>query len=242
MRITLFLIFLSLFSIGFSQEQTDSSKTKLKTTASVSINSNGIASIPAFSLDKPAIIASLSLVKNRFSYDPTLAYGPDLRPWFIDNWLHYMIIRKPSYNLTAGFNLSTFGSKYTLPEGSVWEAQRYFAFAMTGVYKMTPNSSITLAYWNDRGQEKGTLKGHFYNFVYERTDFDIGMNVLLTATMQVFYINYDGNNDGIFVSPKISASIRNKPFSIFLQGTQALDSNIEPYPGFRWNIGVGYTL
>ena len=242
MRISFCLIFLFIFTTAFTQEKPDSSGTKLKAGATVSLNSNGMASIPAFSLGKPAIIAAVSLAKNRFSYTPTLAYGLDLRPWFIDNWLNYKLIRKPRFELTAGFNLSTFGSKYNLPDGSILEAQRYFAYALTGVYETSQNSSLTFAYWNDNGQEKGTLRGHFLNLVGERSDMNIGKNVLLSATLQIFYINYDGNNDGLFVSPKISSSVRKVPFSLFIQATQALNSNISPFPGFRWNVGVAYTL
>ena len=242
MRIPVCLAFLFIFTITYSQEEASVSKKKLKAGATVSLNSNGIASIPAFSLGKPAIIASISLAKNRFSYTPALAYGLDLRPWFIDNWLNYKIIRKPSFELTAGFNISTFGSKYNLPEGSILEAQRYFAFAMTGVYKLSSKNALTLAYWSDNGQEKGTIKGHFFNFVGERNEMNVGKNVLISASVQIFYIDYDGNNDGLFVSPKVSSSIRDVPFSVFFQATQSISSNIEPFPGFRWNVGISYTL
>jgi hypothetical protein len=240
------ILFCSLFLTGLTVTclygQADSSRTKLKASANVSLNSNGIASIPAFSLDKPAIMASVSLVKNRFSYDPTLAYGLDLRPWFIDNWLHYILIRKPSFELTAGFNISTFGSKYSLAEGSIWEAQRYFAYSITGVYKFSVKNSLTVAYWNDRGQDEGTIKGHFFNLVGERSDMIISKSILVSASLQLFYINYDGNNDGLFLSPKVSSTLRDNPFSLFFQATQALSSNISPFPGFRWNIGISYTL
>jgi len=242
MKISFCLIFFFFFTVSYSYEKADSSKTKLKANGTISLNSNGIASIPAFSLDKPAIIASITLAKNRFSYDPTLAYGFDLRPWFIDNWLHYKIIARPAFELTAGFNISTFGTKYNLQDGSIWEAQRYIAFAMTGVYKISLNNTLTFAYWNDRGQEKGTIKGHFLNFVGERSDINIGKNVLLSAALQLFYINYEGNNDGLFISPKISSSVRNVPFSLFFQAIQALESNISPFPGFRWNLGLSYAL
>ena len=242
MRVSFCLLLFFVFTISYSIERADSSKAKLKASATFSLNSNGIATIPAFSLDKPAIMASVTLAKNRFSYDPTPAYGLDLRPWFIDNWLHYKIIVIPAFELTAGFNLSTFGTKYNLPEGSVWEAQRYFAYSMTGVYKLSPKNYLTFAYWNDNGQEKGTLKGHFLNLMFDRSEMNIGKNVLLSATVQLFYINYDGNNDGLFVSPKVSSSLRNVPFSIFFQATQALTSNISPFPGFRWNLGLSYSL
>ena len=242
MRFIFCILFLFTVTASYSLMPADSSRTKLHVTANASINSNGIASIPAFSLDRPAVVASLSLVKNRFSYDPTLAYGLDLRPWYIDNWLHYKLITRPVFDFTAGFNISTFGSKYTLPEGSIWEAQRYFAIAGTGVIRLSPKNILTLAYWRDMGQEKGTLKGHFFNSMFERNDMNIGKRVLVSAGLQVFYIDYTGKNDGLFASPKASVTLRDQPFSIFFQATQAVISNITPFPGFRWNIGLGYTL
>jgi hypothetical protein len=242
MRIPFCILFIFIFIITWSKEPDDSTKTKLKAGAVVSINSNGMASIPAFSLGKPAIIAAISLAKNRFSYTPTLAYGFDLRPWFIDNWLNYKIIRKPVFELTAGINISTFGSKYNLPDGSILEAQRYVAFAMTGVYKFSGKNSLTIAYWNDNGLEKGTLSGHFINLLAERNEMKIGNNILFSAALQIFYINYNGNNDGLFAAPRVSTSFRDIPFSVFLQATQAINSNISPFPGFRWNIGISYVL
>jgi hypothetical protein len=61
------LLLLLIFSVSWSREWADSTKSKLEAKATLSINSNGIAYIPAFSLDKPAIIGTLSLVKGRFS-------------------------------------------------------------------------------------------------------------------------------------------------------------------------------
>ena len=246
MRIFFSLILFSLFASCLAQPE--EKKPGLVAKATFSINSNGIASIPAFSLDKPAVMAAVFLGKNRFSYEPVLAYGLDMRPWFIDNWLNYKIVRRPVFELTTGFNISTFGSKYpgmnseTEEEETIWQAQRYFAFALTGVYKVTPNSTLTVAYWNDRGQDPGTIKGHFFNLVGERSGIGLGQIVIMSAALQIFYIDYDGNNDGLFVAPKISSSLRNSPFALFFQASQAITSNIEPFPGFRWNLGLSYTL
>jgi hypothetical protein len=242
MKIALSVVFCCLFTLSYSVEKADSTRTKLKAGANVSLNSNGIASIPAFSLGDPAIIASLALTKGRFSYEPVLAYGLDMKPWFIDNWLQYNIINRPAFIFRTGFNFSTFFSEYKTMEDTLLKAERYFALALTGIYKITPNTSLTVAYWNDRGQEPGTIKGHFFNLVGERTDISIGKHMLFAIALQLFYINYDGNNDGLFVSPKIAGSLRNVPFSLFFQGIQAIQSNIEPFPGFNWNIGLGYTL
>ncbi|RLD90476.1 MAG: hypothetical protein DRJ29_15405 [Bacteroidetes bacterium] len=111
------LAFLFIFSPTWSQENADSTRSKkLKAEARVSINSNGIAYVPAFSLDKPAVIGTFSLIKGRFSYDPMLAYGLDLKPWIIDNWFHYLIVDRPVFEFKAGAVISAFFSEYETEE------------------------------------------------------------------------------------------------------------------------------
>jgi hypothetical protein len=242
MRFSFCLIFVFFFTVSYSIDKADSLKSKLYTSCTVSLNINGIASIPAFSLDKPAIIASVTLVKGRFSYDPTLAYGLDLKPWFIDNWLHYKLIKKSTFELRAGFNISSFFSNYKLPDETILQGERYFAFAMAGTFFVSSNTTLTIDYWNDRGQERGTIKGHFVSLTGERSEIMLGEKVSITANIMLFYINYDGKNDGFFISPKISSYVRNIPFSIFFQASQAIQSNIEPFPGVRWNLGLAYAL
>jgi hypothetical protein len=214
---------------------------RLTAAATVSINSNGIASIPAFSLDKPAFIAAPVLTKGRFSYEPVLAYSLELKPWFIDNWLRYKIIDRPLFILRTGFNASTFFSVYKLTDRSILQGERYFAFELTGIWKITPNNLINIAYWSDNGMEKGTIRGHFFTITAERTGIDIS-RISLSAALQLFYINYTGKNDGLFISPRLTAAISDTPFAIFFQATQPISSNIEPFPDFRWNVGLSYTF
>lgn len=225
-----------------SVENSDSTKPELKSTTTFSINSNGISSIPAFSLGKPALIADVKLSKRRFSYEPVLAYGLNMRGWFIDNWLRYRLVDKPALELRTGVNFSTFFSEYKLRDDEIWRTERYFAFELTLVHKLSPSSSILFSYWNDRGQEKGSLKGHFINFIAEKNDVPFGSTILFSGYFQIFYVDYDGNNDGLFISPKISFSVNDLPFNLYFQIIQPLKSNIEPSPGFRWNLGLSYTI
>jgi hypothetical protein len=99
-----------------------------------------------------------------------------------------------------------------------------------------------MAYWNDRGQDEGTIKGHFISLSGERSGISVGRNFLFAGYLQLFYINYTGNSDGFFVSPKLSTFVRNIPLTLFFQAIQAIDSNIEPFPGFKWNLGLTFTF
>ncbi len=237
------LLFLFIFTLSWSQENADSTRSKkLKAEATVSINSNGIAFVPAFSLDKPAIIGSFSLIKGRFSYDPTLSYGLDLKPWIIDNFFHYLIVDRPVFEFKVGALISAFFSEYETEDKTVLRAQKYLALEFAGKYKFNPKTSLAFAYLLDRGQDPGTTQGHFFNLQADRSDFEIGRKLLLSASIQLFYINYTGNTDGLFTAASVSASLRGIPFSIFGQAIQALTSNIDPFPQFKWNVGLAYIL
>ena len=237
------LIILSICTFSWSQRHADSTRSKkLKAEAKLSLNSNGIAYIPAFSLDKPAITGYFSLIKGRFSYDPQLSYGLDLKPWIIDNWFHYKIVDRPAFELRAGAIISAFFSEYETEDEPILQAQKYLGAELMGKYKFTPTSSLSFTYLLDRGQDPGTLSGHFFNLQADKSDINLGKRGLLSASLQIFYINYTGDNDGLFAAGNISASIRNIPFSIFFQAIQAIASNITPFPEFKWNVGLAYTL
>jgi len=247
MRNFLIIIFSIIATFAISKEKPDSIKVKsdstkfpLKISGEVSLNSNGIAPIPAFALGKPTIMANITLRKNRFSYNPQLSYGLDFKPWIIDNWFRYQIIDEPKFELRTSVNISMFFSEYQTPDESVWRGQRYAALELAGIYKPSKNSSISLMVWYDKGFDTGTITGYFINLVGDVIDIGIGKHVLMAVNLQTFYINYTDENDGLFISPKISFSVRNIPAFIFGQAIQPLISNISPYPDFQWNIGLGY--
>jgi len=240
MRISFCLLLIFIFKLGYSVEKSDSSNSKLKFNGNVSLNSNGMAPIPAFSLGKPALIAAFTLQKKRFSYDGQIAYGLDLRPWIIDNWLHYRIICKPKFELRTGVDFAMFFSEIDEEDHKILQGQQYITFEIATIFKFSPRSILSLMYWSDNGQDYGTISGGFYNIVYERTDIEIGNTILFAAALQLFYLEYTGNNDGLFISPRIAASVKKIPLSLFFQATQPLTTNVEPNPGFKWNAGLAY--
>jgi hypothetical protein len=247
MRKLLFLILILAVNVANSKDiadttrtESDSTKHPLKVSGDVSLNSNGIAPIPAFALGKPTVMANIILTKNRFSYNPQLSYGLNFKPWIIDNWFRYKMIVKPKFELRVGLDISMFFSEYETPDDEVWRGQRWIALELAGLYKFTKTSSLGLMIWYDKGLEEGTISGYFINFVADKTDIRICKNILMGINIQAFYINYTDNNDGFFISPKVSFSLKKPSFFIFGQLIQPLTSNIDPYPDFQWNIGIGY--
>jgi hypothetical protein len=212
------MIFIMISSFSYAVEDQDSTKKKLVADATISINSNGIASIPAFSLGQPAAMATIKLKKGRFSYDPQLAYGLNMKPWYIDNWFHFEIIDRTAFSLVTGYNVSSFFSDYETEDDVFFQSQRYIGVELSGIYNITEKKYLALTYKYDKGKDKGTIRGHFISFAGEWTGISVGQYLLLSSNLQLFYIDYQGKNDGFFISPVISFSVKEQPFSIILSG------------------------
>jgi hypothetical protein len=240
MRFSLIALILSFCLLTINAQKTDSTRTRATISGSFSLNSNGIASIPAFSLGKPALIGSFTVQKRRFSYDPVIAYGLNMRPWVIDNWVHYRLIYRPKFEIRTGVDFSNFFSTYDAGEYNIHQGQQYITFEIASIFKFSPESTLSLMYWSDNGQDRGTITGSFYNVMYDRTGIRLGRKVLLAASVQLFCIEYTGKNDGFFIAPRVGASVVNVPFQLFFQVTQGIVSNVKPFPGFTCNVGAAY--
>ena len=238
--------FLVLFCIAvFSTckgELPDTVAQRFSASASLSFNSNGVNPIPSFSLGKPAVQANISLSKGRFSYDPGLAYGVDAKPWYIDNWFHFIIINKPVFKLRTGINFSMFFSDKTVTGEKFLQGQRYWTGELAGIFSLPSGYTLTMMYWSDNGQEHGTLTGHFISFSAEKNDLALSNSLRLSAYIQLFTIQYDQDNKGFFITPRIALSEKHLPLSLFFQATQPLVTRIKPNPGFQWDIGVSYSF
>jgi hypothetical protein len=238
-------IFFTAFFFSFPaicQDNSDTTRHPLKVTGTISFNTNGMAPVPAFAYGKPVFSSSISFRKNRFSYDPQYSYGLNIKPWILDNWFHYMIVKQEKFELRTGINVSMFFSKLITPDEEVWRGQRYTTFELAGLYKLPKNRSLGLMFWYDLGLDPGTIKGIFLNFVYQQTDIRIGKQLLFAANVQTFYIDYTGLNDGLFISPTLTLTKKDFPVSIYCQGLQAITSNMSPFPKFQVNFGIGYSF
>lgn len=225
-----------------AKEIVDDKKHPIKFSGTISMNTNGIAPVPAFTYGKPVVSANLSVVKNRFSYDPQFSYGFDLRPWIMDNWFHYKLMDRPKFEMRTGLNISMFFSEYESPDADIWQGQRYTTFELAEIFKVTETSTISFLTWYDYGLEDGTISGYFLNLVGDKSDIRLGNHFLAAINFQTFYVDYTGKNDGLFIAPMVSCASVDVPFYIFFQGIQPIITNISPSPEFQWNLGIGFSF
>lgn len=243
MRTFLFIAFLGVTTFVLAKEKSDSISLPWDFSGAVGLNSNGIAPVPSFALGEPAYSLSLSVKKNRFSYDPQISYSWDFKPWIIDNWFHYKIVDNPQFELRTGINVSMFFSKYKTPDETLWHGQRYNTLELAGIFKPTKTSWFGLMLWYDKGWDTGAVSGYFIDLVADKSDIAFGKHILMAINVQLFYIDYTDYNDGIFISPRITLSTRkHQAFSLFYQGIHPLITNIVPDPNFQWNIGIQYAF
>jgi len=239
------IIFVAFFMVALSaicRERSDTTQNPVDVSGLLSLNLNGIAPVPAFALGKPALIASVSVQKGCFSYDPQIAYGLNFKPWIIDNWFHFKLLNTSRFEIRTGLDLSMFFSDFESPEGIRLQGQRYIALELSGKYKLNPKSSFELMFWSDNGIENGTISGYFLDLVYDISDITMGKHLSLAINVQAFGIDYTDNNDGIFLSPKLTFSTPLLPLILFGQGIVPIASNMEPHPEFQGNLGIGYTF
>ena len=242
MRNMLFVIFFVAAISAVCKEKTDTTKIPVNISGTLSLNLNGIAPIPAFALGKPAIIANASVQKGRFSYDPQIAYGLNFKPWIFDNWFHFNLLKTSRFEIRSGIDISMFFSDFESPEGIKLQGQRYIALELSGKYKFSGKSSFELMFWWDNGIEEGTISGYFLNLVYNISDIRLGKSLLMAIDVQTFGIDYTDNNDGIFLAPKLTLSTPALPLILFTQEIIPVSTNMEPHPGFQWNVGLGFTF
>lgn len=242
MRSIFSLIFFLVASLAFSNENAEKTKHPIKVSGTLSLNSNGVAPIPSFSYGKPVFSANLSISKNRFSYDPYLAYGFDLRPWIIDNWFHYKLVDRTKFEMRTGFNMSMFFSEFEEADEFTWQGQRYLTFELAETYNFSETGSLSLLTWYDNGVEPGTISGIYISLMADKTDIKLGRSFLMALNVQAFYIDYTDNNDGFFISPFITVSSVNAPVYAFFQGISPITNNMSPSAEFQWNVGLGISF
>ena len=240
MKKVIFLIILFSPACIYSQDPADSTKTPFTVGGEISFNSNGMAPVPAFSLGKPAISAGMGVNKGHFSYDPQFAYSLHFKPWVMDNWFHYRLVDRQKFMIRTGADVSLFFTEENFPDLKLIHAQRYLALEIMGAFKFRGKGEAGLMYWRDLGLDQGSLKGHFINLYVDRPDIGLGKIFETDLYVQLFYLDYTAENDGLFFAGKISPSLKGCPVHVFFQWVQALWSNIDPFPGFRWNAGVAY--
>lgn len=226
---------------GYSQNAGESPATTFQLSGNLLLTNNGISPIPAFSLNKPALMTSLSLKKDRFSFDPEFNYALDATPWTIDTWLHYSIPVK-RWTFKSGVNLSHFFDRQVVDASTplvVTRLNRYFVVQEIVSYKPTENISISGSYWNIMGADDYAVRrGHFAKLEAAFTNVKLFRVINTHFKPLLFFIKNSSPIEGWFASATVEFGYKNIPLFLATQVIQPL--SVTPETKFNWNTGLKY--
>ncbi len=250
LQLIITLLFIALFSHGqeaIDEKLQSENKNDFKFSGTIGLNTNGISPVPAFSLGKPAIMGFFSLRKNRFSFDPEVAYSTDGVPWFFSSCFRYRMLGKKRLGIkvAAVWNIS-----HSYPEviedgisKTITKAERYLVFEFVPTYKLSEKFSLGSSVFVGRGFDKGSLKQmHFISMVGNITKLGLSKKLYCSIFPQVFYLNLDGDTDSFFASGVFGIGHAKLPLFLSIQMNQPVVTSISPDPGFSWNVGLSYTF
>lgn len=240
-------IALSVSATSFAQTTRDTLNTSFKFSGTISVTTNGISPIPAFSLDKPAIAGFLSLRKNRFSYDPEIAFSTQGVPWFLNNCFRYRLIETPKFGLRTGVIWGLGYSYPTITENGVTntvaKAERFAWLDLLPAYQLSKKLSLSSRTLIGYNFEPGSVKRiHYFSLSANLTQIHLARTIDCEFYPQLFYLNLDGNRDGFFVSGVAGVRYAKLPLFLSTQMNSTLTTSISPDPGFKWNISLTYSF
>lgn len=227
-------------------QEKDTLSAPLTISARIGVTNNGFSFVPAFTLDKPAIILETSVNWKRFSFEPQFRYSLEGEPWSYIFIYRYKIISDKKFQFTVGTHLPAvnFITKTTTFGGVETEelvAKRFLVGELLASYTVTPKFNIGMYYLYSKGVQKDTFKnGHYLSLTTGFSKLTLSKQFYLNVAPQLFYLKLD-QRDGFYFSGNISLVKTNFPLSITSTLLKALQTDIAG-KDFNWNVSLVYTF
>jgi len=184
----------------------DSIKIKTEVTGSVSINNMAFAPVPAFSFNSPILISTLTVKRNKFTYNSDLSLGLNGKPYMFNNWFRYSIRSEKKINL----QISTNAFLYFTP---MMESKRNLSFEIKVYPRKAPFYAL---YQYIKAFDPGTIGGSLINVGYQLPKIKLKKSFYFGMSPQILYFNFTDNYDGLYTGVNFSIASSKYPFSINL--------------------------
>jgi hypothetical protein len=242
----IFTLFLLGAVTAFSQ-QADTTRGVLQFSGAVSITNNGFSLIPAFSLGKPAVMATLYAGGKRLSFEPEFRYSLEGKPWsFIFIW-RYKVIKKDKFQFTLGTHLPAlnFISANVPANGTdqeVIKARRFFPVVeLFPSHRISRDINIGLYYQYAYGQEEELARHtQFISLRTSLANLRVAGPYHLKINPQLYYLKMD-KRDGYYVTSSLSLARNRFPLSVSTAMNKALQTDIAGKKS-DWNVSLVYSF
>ncbi|MBI5917064.1 MAG: hypothetical protein HY842_16960 [Bacteroidetes bacterium] len=247
---TILLFTLLLLCNKGQAQSTDTTKSTLHLSGSISANNNGFSFVPTFSLGKPAVQTGFNISgnKERFSFHPQFWYSMlDYKPWsFIFIW-RYKLVKKEKFEFVLGTHAPAINFKSaTVSEDGVVKdvikARRFYpAVEIIPVYHFKKDVSLSIYYLFGTGIEtEVSSKNHFISIRPDFNNIPLTKQTYLRLNPQFYYLRI-GDLDGFYTAAGLTLAHRKFPLSVGTMTNIKLKSEIET-KDFEWNVSLTYAF
>ncbi len=241
----LFLL-LSCFAPFALSQDAESTLASHDVKGAVSMTNKGISTIPSFTLGKPAVVFDMSMGTGKLSFEPTLRFALEGKPWTFLFWWRYKVLEANKFKFIVGAHPAlSFKTTSQVTNGVVDEvivARRFLAGELSSSYSLAQNVSLGTYYLYSRGLETSTTRNtHYVGLNWGLSNPLFSNQVMVSVHPQVYYLQLD-ENDGFYFTSRFALEKRNSPFSISAIINKTIQTNISEGEDFIWNVSVIYSF
>ncbi len=240
----LVVIFIALTNFSFAQ-YVDSTKLTGHFGGAVSLTTNGISTIPSFTLGKPAIIFDMTVGRKKISFEPQFRFSLEGKPWSFLFWWRYKLITSKKVQVNIGAHPALNFRTTTVPSNGISKdvivARRYLAGELSPNMLLTNNISVGAYYLYSHGFEKDVARHtHFLGLKSSFSNIRLTGEYFMRFTPQLFYLKTD-KPDGFYFNSTLSFAKKNFPFSLSTIINKAIRTDIAG-KSLLWNATLIYTF
>jgi len=246
LRPSLLLLASTSFAFTALSQDADSTRSRTVVAGAVTVTNNGIATVPSFTLGKPAAIFDMSVIRNRFSLDPQIKYALDGKPWSFIFWGHYIVADGERFRVIIGahpgvnFRTTTVSVNQTQKEVIV--ARRYVAGDIYPSYSVSRYVSVGAYYLYSYGVEGDVAKhNHFLALRSTLSSTLLPGGYFVQVLPQVYYLKVD-TSEGYYLYSGLAVGKRNFPLSIGAIVNKVIQTGVPGSEDFLWNLSVTYWI
>lgn len=241
----LFFIISNFALLSFSQK-IDSTAAASHFSGMVTITNKGIATIPTFTLGKPAVIFDMNLGKRKLSFEPQFKFGLNGKPWAFLFWWRYKLINSDKFHMNMGAHPSiafkTISDTAGGADKEYMKADRYLAGELSPTWLVTKNIGVGIYYMYARGLTKDVTKNtHYLTFRLNFSHIKLFHDFYLRFNPQIYYLRMD-DVEGYYMTGIITLAKSNFPLSVSSLINKTIQTEIPGSQDLIWNINLVYSF
>ncbi len=208
----------------------------------VLLGNKGFAPIPAFSFDRPLVMAFLRLGKGKLTYQPDISVGLNGQPWATGHWIRYQVIQNRRFRLRSGIAGGIFFLEDTNNAGDeILNALRSATLETYAEISVSDNWIVGLTHWYNRGFDKGTVNGNFLDLKVSKLNTALFSDFFININAEIFVFDFSRGFEGLYVSSN-SLILKGKfPVGVHFQMAYPIATSF-PAGGLNWNTGLLYVF